>query len=138
MLTSFIFFLLIFSGHYGASKAGLVGLYESLTYELGSPSTSTCGVRTLLVCPGQLRTPLFQGLETPSTILAPVLDPSDIADSIISAMENGQIGEIDFPFYSRFMPWMRTMPWHMQEVVRYLSGTDRAMQRYSRNPIEGE
>ncbi|RCK65316.1 hypothetical protein Cantr_01202 [Candida viswanathii] len=61
---------------YGASKSGLIALHESLTYELGTPYFAPHGIKTLLVCPGQLKTGMFLSIKTPSTLLAPELDPN--------------------------------------------------------------
>lgn len=114
---------------YGASKAGLLALHESLTYELGPPSTSPQGVKTLLICPGQIRTRMFRGVHTPSWI-APQLDPADVASGIISAACLGQRGEIRWPLYSKVVPLYRGLPWQVSEVVRCITGVDTRMQSF--------
>lgn len=112
---------------YGASKSGLIGLHESMTYELGPPLGSSTGIKTLLVCPGQLRTSLFNGVNTPSSIFAPELEPSFVAQKIVRALECGRRGEIRMPFYGHFLPLFRSMPWPIVQVVRLVSGMDDAM-----------
>ncbi|KAK6460949.1 hypothetical protein DFJ63DRAFT_289068 [Scheffersomyces coipomensis] len=115
---------------YGASKSGLIALHESLTYELGPPSLNPTGVKTLLICPGQLKTRMFQGVKTPSTLLAPELEPKYVASNVISAVELGRRGEIRLPFYTNFIPVFRAFPWPIVEVVRDLSGIDNSMKSF--------
>ncbi|CUM64143.1 uncharacterized protein PRCAT00001735001 [Priceomyces carsonii] len=115
---------------YGASKSGLIALHESLTYELGSPSFNTTGVKTLLICPGQLKTRLFQGVKTPSSFLAPELDPVYVASSVFSAVRFGRRGEIRLPFYGNFLPIFRALPWPIVELARRFSGIDRSMRSF--------
>ncbi|WLF81252.1 hypothetical protein PVL30_005049 [Lodderomyces elongisporus] len=112
---------------YGASKSGLIALHESLTYELGPPSLNPHGVKTLLVCPGQLKTGLFTGVKTPSTILAPELDPKFVASRVVRAIEEGRRGEIKLPMYGKLVPVFRALPWPVVEIARAVSGIDRSM-----------
>lgn len=111
---------------YGASKAGLVALHESITYELGTPLINPHGIKTLLVCPGQMRTELFRGVQTPCSLLAPELDPKYVAAKLVNALEWGRRGEIKLPFYGKFLPVFRAFPWRVTEAARYLSGIDTA------------
>lgn len=115
---------------YGASKSGLVALHESLTYELGPPLLNPHGIKTLLVCPGQMRTDLFRGVLTPSSILAPELDPKYVAAKVVKALELGRRGEIRLPFYGNFLPVFRAVPWPVTEAARYLSGIDNSMRTF--------
>ncbi|KAJ8143992.1 hypothetical protein OY671_002904 [Metschnikowia pulcherrima] len=110
---------------YGASKAGLFAFHESLTYELGPPSRSLYGVKTLLLCPGQLRTNMFSGLRTPSAYLAPELDPAMVASFLIEALRLGRRGEIKIPVYARFLPVLRAFPWPISEAARNTFHLDR-------------
>lgn len=112
---------------YGASKAGLIALHESLTYELGPPLMNPHGIKTLLVCPGQMRTDLFCGVLTPCSFLAPELDPKYVAAIVVKALEQGRRGEIKLPFYGNFLPVLRAVPWPLTAAVRYLSGIDSSM-----------
>ncbi|KAG7193657.1 uncharacterized protein KQ657_000342 [Scheffersomyces spartinae] len=117
---------------YGASKAGLIALHESLTYELGPPSISPNGVKTLLVCPGQLQTGLFKGVKTPSTVFAPELEPKYVASKVRHAVELGRKGELRIPFYGNFLPILRAVPWPIVEIARCISGIDKSMQNFER------
>ncbi|TID30256.1 hypothetical protein CANINC_001136 [Pichia inconspicua] len=115
---------------YGASKSGLIALHESLTYELGSPTFNTSGVKTLLICPGQLKTRMFDGVKTPSTLFAPELDPKDVAKQVLKAVTYGCRGEIKMPFYGNFMPIFRSVPWPIVAGLRYISGIDTSMKKF--------
>lgn len=115
---------------YGASKAGLIALHESLTYELGPPALNSSGVKTLLLCPGQLQTRMFQGVKTPSSLIAPELDPKDVAKAVYKAVKYGKKGEIRMPLYGSLMPLIRMAPWPLAEVFRQLSGIDDSMKQF--------
>ena len=107
-------------------------MHHSLRAELEhSKHPSAANVRTLLVSPGQLATPLFAGMQTPSNFLAPVVEPVELAKDIVRAIDNGWNGDISVPLYSRWMPAMAVLPVSIQRLVRHLSGLDRAMLQYS-------
>lgn len=112
---------------YAAAKAGLIALHKSLTAEL---KQSHPNVRTVLVTPGQLSTPLFYGVQTPNSFLAPVVEPVDIAKEIISAIDNGKAEFISAPLYARMMDWYNVLPLSLQTVVRRLAGVDTAMETF--------
>lgn len=115
---------------YGASKSGLIALHESLTYELGSTTFSSNGIKTLLVCPGQISTSMFKGVRTPTQIFAPELDPKFVASYVVLAIEQGRRGEIKLPFYGKFLPLFRAFPWPVVALARKLSGIDKSMTNF--------
>ncbi|KTW32179.1 uncharacterized protein T551_00861 [Pneumocystis jirovecii RU7] len=108
---------------YCASKAALVSFHESLKYEL---FYSNFNIQTTLVVPGQLNTPLFQDVETPSRLLAPILDPIYVSEKIIKAIINNLSTEIYTPLYCSVLPVLRCMPIKFQKIFRHLSGIDKA------------
>ncbi|KAI9696051.1 MAG: hypothetical protein M1836_005882 [Candelina mexicana] len=108
---------------YTAAKAGLLALHSSLTAEL-APYPD---IKTLLVTPGQLSTPLFAGVSTPSNFLGPIVEPVDVAKEIIAAIDAGVSGELAMPLYARWIQWLAIMPVGVRTVVRWASGVDRAM-----------
>lgn len=112
---------------YGASKSGLIALHELLTYELGPPFANVSGVKTLLVCPGQLQTPMFNGVKTPSSLFAPTLDPQYVARRVVSAILLGMRGEMRLPMYGNIIPVFRALPWPIVEIARKVSGIDLSM-----------
>ena len=84
----------------------------------------------MLVTPGQMATPLFDGVQTPNEWLAPVLKPADVATKIVASMEKGSIETISSPLYTNFLPMFRSLPWRPVEVARRFSGMDRGMDTF--------
>ncbi|KAF2001858.1 short chain dehydrogenase/reductase [Amniculicola lignicola CBS 123094] len=111
---------------YTASKAALLAMHSSLVAEL-SQNPDAEDIKTLLVTPGQMRTKMFAGLQTPSSFLAPVVEPVDVAKEIITLVERGESGEIALPLYSKWVQVMSVLPVGVQMLVRRWSGVDTAM-----------
>ena len=122
---------------YSASKAALIAMHISLRAELDASSTvapeGAEDIRTILVTPGQLATPLFAGLTTPSTFLGPVVEPVELAREIVRMIDAGENGVIGMPLYTRWIDWIHVLPVGVQSVVRRVSGTDRAMEGYGKH-----
>lgn len=112
---------------YAAAKAGLIALHKSLTAELRQ---SHPDIRTVLVTPGQLSTPLFYGVQTPNSFFAPVVEPVEVAKEIISAIDDGLAESISTPLYARLMDWYNVLPVALQRLARRLAGIDTAMQGF--------
>ncbi|KAK9390028.1 hypothetical protein V1515DRAFT_592661 [Lipomyces mesembrius] len=110
----------IYYGPYGASKAGLLGLYETLRVEVAQYP----GIQTLLVLPGQMRTPMFQDIYPPRQFLAPIVEPRDLATEIVDKIAHGKSGEIRRPMYVHGMPYLRILPWPIQRALRWVSNLD--------------
>lgn len=119
---------------YGASKAGLFSLHESLTSEIRHsytpPDQPPSRIKTLLVCPGQIETDMFKGVKTPSSLLAPVLDPAVLARKIVEMISEGRDGTLYLPLYANFIPLLRAMPTRLTNMARLLSGMDKALNSY--------
>ena len=60
-------------------------------------------MKTTLVVAGQLYTPLFYGVHTPSTFIAPIVEPLDVARQVVAAIEKRVGGEIYAPWYVGYM-----------------------------------
>jgi len=115
---------------YTSSKAGLIAMHRSLQAELRhSGHISACNIKTVLCTPGQLNTPLFAGLQTPSAFLAPVVEPIDLAKEVIKIVDAGDSGEISLPLYAQWIPWLNVLPAGLQRMVRAMSGLDSAMEK---------
>jgi len=112
---------------YAAAKAGLIALHKSLTAEMKADHPD---IRTILVTPGQLSTPLFYGVQTPNAFLAPVVEPVEVAKEIINAIDNGRAEHIAMPFYARWMGWYNVLPVGIQQIVRWVAGVDTAMKSF--------
>lgn len=111
---------------YTAAKAGITAMHRSLVAEL----KSIPDIKTILVLPGQLSTPLFNGVQTPSSFFGPVLEPVDVAKEVIAAIDSGSSTFLAMPFYARWIDWMNVMPVGVETVLRKLSGVDTAMKRF--------
>lgn len=108
---------------YTAAKAGITAMHKSLTAELKSMPD----IKTVLVSPGQMSTPLFNGVETPSSFFGPVLEPVDVAREVIATIDAGSSENLAMPLYARWIDWMNVAPVGVQAILRRLSGVDRAM-----------
>ncbi|KIW07679.1 uncharacterized protein PV09_01619 [Verruconis gallopava] len=108
---------------YTATKAGLLAFHQSLTAEL----SQTPEIKTILVAPGQLDTPMFKGMNTPSNFLAPVVAPVELAKEIVNMIDSGWSGEICLPLYTRVTPLIPALPAAIQKILKALSGMDKAI-----------
>ncbi|KAH8819980.1 hypothetical protein F5884DRAFT_32491 [Xylogone sp. PMI_703] len=111
---------------YSASKAAITAMHKSITAELKAYSD----IKTILVSPGQLSTPLFNGVRTPSNFLAPVIEPVDVAKEVIAAIDSGSSANLAMPLYARWVDWMNVMPVGVQAILRKLCGVDTAMKSF--------
>lgn len=112
---------------YAAAKAGVSAMHRSLTAELRETHPE---IRTVLVTPGQLSTPLFYGVQTPNSFFAPVVEPVDVAKEIIAAIDNGKGAEVGMPLYARWVDWYHVLPAALQLVARKVAGVDRGMRTF--------
>jgi NAD(P)-dependent dehydrogenase (short-subunit alcohol dehydrogenase family) len=112
---------------YAAAKAGVTALHKSLAAELRE---SHPDIRMVLVTPGQVSTPLFYGVQTPNSFLAPVVEPIDVAKAIISAVDNGYSTSIALPLYARWIDWFNVLPIGVQQVARRVAGVDKGMKTF--------
>ncbi|KAK3683749.1 hypothetical protein B0T22DRAFT_468724 [Podospora appendiculata] len=112
---------------YAAAKAGVTALHKSLAAEL---KTTHPQLRTVLVTPGQLSTPLFYGVQTPNAFLAPVVEPVDVAKAVIAAIDGGRNEAIAMPLYARWIEWYNVLPLGLQAVARRIAGVDVGMRTF--------
>ncbi|KAI1266128.1 hypothetical protein F5Y18DRAFT_21847 [Xylariaceae sp. FL1019] len=108
---------------YAAAKAGVTALHKSLAAEL-APYPE---IKTVLVTPGQLSTPLFQGVRTPNPFIAPVVEPIEVAKEVIKAIDQGLSSHIAMPMYARWIDWYNVLPVGLQTIARKISGIDGSM-----------
>lgn len=112
---------------YAAAKAGVTAMHKSLAAELRASHPQ---MRTLLVTPGQLTTPLFYGVSTPSSFLAPLVEPVDVVREIVALLDHGMGGSIGSPLYARWIDWYNVLPASVQLLARSVAGVDRSMATY--------
>ncbi|CZR58177.1 probable short-chain dehydrogenase/reductase 3 [Phialocephala subalpina] len=112
---------------YAASKAAITAMHKSLTAELKAYPD----IKTILVSPGQLSTPLFNGVESPNGFFAPVLEPVDVAKEVIAAIDGGSSTVLAMPLYARWIDWLNVMPVGVQAILRKIAGVDTAMKGFA-------
>lgn len=112
---------------YAAAKAGLTAMHRSLTAELRESHPE---IRTVLVTPGQVSTPLFYGVQTPNSFIAPVVEPVDVAKEIVAAIDSGKGATVAMPLYARWVDWLNVLPVGVQTIVRWAAGVDRGMKTF--------
>lgn len=86
---------------YAASKWGLIGWSESLRLEL---QQTYPGIKVTTVEPSFINTGMFRGVSPP--LFTPLLQPEDIAKSIIKAVKNDKI-HLRAPFTVKLLPFLR-------------------------------
>ncbi|KAJ6113614.1 Short-chain dehydrogenase/reductase family protein [Penicillium sp. IBT 18751x] len=108
---------------YSASKAGLSALHRTIESELRGSDQ----IKTLLVEVGQMATPLFDWVRTPSNFFAPVLEPVEVAREIVAAVDSGQGGVLRLPSFAKLVNLYAVLPGAVQRLARFVSGIDRAV-----------
>jgi len=129
---------------YNASKAALISLHESLRYELDH-KYKTPSIRTTLVLPGHVLTPMFSKIRLPTAwwyrFLVPSLPPVTVAKAVIAALDEQHSRTIFMPFYANFVPLLPLCPSFIRDFAQWLSGCDYAMDSFAkvsgRRPEEG-
>lgn len=111
---------------YSASKAGLSALHQTLEAEFRVAQVHN-KVKMLLVETGQLSTPLFDWIKTPNTFFAPILEPVQVAQEIVAAIDDGRGGVIRLPAFAALARLYAVFPAGLQRIARYLSGIDHAV-----------
>lgn len=116
------------AGVYAGSKAAILAFYESLRHEL-----SRTGIKILCAVPGQLDTPMFASVNTPSRFLAPVCPALDMAERIVNSVLQGSQGMMLHPLYVRLLPVIHAvLPVAIVDFLRSLIGIDRAMRTWEK------
>ena len=90
-------------------------------------------IKTILVTPGALSTPLFAGLQQSRfrDFFGPMVDVREMAMKIVWMIDQGEGGVIAMPVYARWIAWMGVLPAGLQKLARWVSGLDGAMQAMS-------
>lgn len=118
---------------YCASKAALISLHESLRYELDH-QYRTPAIRTTLLVPGHILTPLFSTVRLPQSwfyrFFVPSLHPISIAKAVITALDEQHSRVIYLPFYANFAQYLWIMPSFIRDFSQWLSGCDYAMEDF--------
>ncbi len=111
---------------YAASKAAAVGLTESLRLELADLAP---GVRTTLVCPNIMDTPLFAGAEMRLRRLIPVLHAEDVATAVVRAVERNR-ERLYVPWLTYPAAALRALPAPVADAVLRVLGASSGMDHF--------
>ncbi|KAG8218547.1 hypothetical protein J3R82DRAFT_4188 [Butyriboletus roseoflavus] len=118
---------------YSASKAALLNMHESLRYELDKRYHSP-GIRTTLVCPGYIRTPLFSTAAIPDNVFyrffIPPLAPVTVVKAIITALDSQESRMIHLPFYAYIALIMKLLPSFLRDFAQKLTCADTIMKDF--------
>jgi NAD(P)-dependent dehydrogenase (short-subunit alcohol dehydrogenase family) len=120
---------------YCASKHALFGLHESLRAELDFKYKCP-KIRTTLVTPGHILTPMFKTIKFPEyrmfSFLAPSVHPVTVVKQIVAALDEQYSQTVVLPFYVHFIPFANLLPSFVQDVCRWATGADQAMDQFTK------
>jgi len=115
---------------YNASKAAIISLHESLRYELDKRYDAP-QIRTSLVVPGHILTPLFSTIHLPSgwffRFCFPSLEPVAVVKAIITVLDEQHSRTVYLPFYANFTPLLSLLPSYLRDLAQWITGADYAM-----------
>lgn len=111
---------------YSASKFAAVGFAESLRVELAKDHT---GVNSLVVCPYYVDTGMFAGVRTKFPRLLPILDPTDVAERILTSIEKGRV-QLIMPRFVRTVPITRALPAKLFDRTMDFFGVNESMDHF--------
>lgn len=94
---------------YAASKAAALAFHEGLSAELVTRYNAP-KVRTVVVHPGHVKTPLFQGFDQGADFLMPSLEVDTVAEGIVKQVLTGRSGNVILPETASLAALMRVMP----------------------------
>lgn len=81
-------------------------------------------VRTTLLVPGHIQTPLFSTTHFPQNFLfrffVPSLQPITIAKAVIAALDEQHSRTIYLPFYVNFVPVLRLLPSFLRDFAQWV------------------
>jgi len=123
------------SSDYSASKAALLNMHESLRYELDNRYHSP-GIRTTIVCPGHVHTPLFSTATFPDNVFfrffVPSLAPVTVVKAIIAALDSQESRMILLPFYTYSVLIMKLLPSFVRDLVQKIAYADFVMKDFTK------
>ncbi|CCK68217.1 short-chain dehydrogenase/reductase KNAG_0A05520 [Huiozyma naganishii CBS 8797] len=109
---------------YCAAKACLISFHKSLKLLMEHSETIHMPrkIKTLLLCPGKIRTKMFEDVSTPSTLFAPDLSPEELSEDIVCAVEGRNREQILSPYYANLVPLFQRLEWPYWRLLKKYSG----------------
>jgi all-trans-retinol dehydrogenase (NAD+) len=111
---------------YAASKWAAMGFDESLRAELRELAP---GVVTTVVCPFYVDTGMFAGVRTRFPRLLPILDPGDVADRVVEAIEHDR-RRLVLPRLVGLLPVLRVLPVGVFDWIARFLGVNASMDEF--------
>ena len=111
---------------YCASKFGAVGFHESLRAELRRTAPA---VGTTLICPFFVNTGMFAGVRTRFPFLLPILDPAQVADAVVRAIEKDR-AMVVLPWFVHSLKLLRLLPAPWLDPIAAFFGIHAAMDTF--------
>ncbi|KAG4032092.1 hypothetical protein MFRU_007g00060 [Monilinia fructicola] len=102
---------------YSCSKASALAFHEGLASELRVRYNAP-NIRTTVVNPSWVRTPLIEDLIAQPTFKDPVLDPRTVTNAIVNQVLSGRSGHILLPSEMHIVSTIRAWPWWLQTSLR--------------------
>lgn len=102
---------------YGATKAALVSLHETLQLELELLYQNRTGVLCSIVHPYWIRTPLLDPLFA-EEMLNKMIKPTLVGQKMVDQLLSGQGGSLYIPGWVGNLAWIRVLPHSLQHRIR--------------------
>ncbi|KAH7323728.1 hypothetical protein BKA65DRAFT_407336 [Rhexocercosporidium sp. MPI-PUGE-AT-0058] len=102
---------------YSCSKASALAFHEGLASELRSRYKAP-NVRTTVVNPGWIRTPLIEKLTSDPRFTDPVLEAEDVSSTIVAQVISGRGGQLVLPKSFNVATTIRAWPSWLQTLLR--------------------
>jgi hypothetical protein len=91
-------------------------------------------IRTTLVVPGHILTPMFQTIKFPSSIahrfFYPSIPPITVVKRIIAALDEQHSQVIMIPFYVHLTPFLTHLPSFLRDLAQWVRSTVMHLDRY--------
>ncbi|RDW66382.1 putative estradiol 17-beta-dehydrogenase 11 [Coleophoma cylindrospora] len=111
---------------YACSKNSAVAFHEGLRQELRARYKAP-NVRTTLITPSWIRTPMIAPLLAEPSFRDPVLEPEVVSNAIVDQVLSGNSGHIILPKSMNILSCIRGWPSWIQESIRNTTGQMLAM-----------
>ncbi|KFY28065.1 hypothetical protein V493_03123 [Pseudogymnoascus sp. VKM F-4281 (FW-2241)] len=107
---------------YNCTKASAVAFHEGVASELKHRYNAP-NVRTSLISPTWIRTPLIDTLTSDPNFNDFVLEPTDVSSQIVKQVISGRSGHVVLPKFYTAVTGIRAWPYWLQESVRNHMGS---------------
>jgi NAD(P)-dependent dehydrogenase (short-subunit alcohol dehydrogenase family) len=118
---------------YGATKAGLVALHETLQLELELLYQNRKGVLCSIAHPYWIRTPLLDTIFKPEA-LSKMIKPELVGERMVEQLLGGQGGSLYIPGWIGHLAWLRVLPHWLQHRIRIDATLDLQKSKHEARP----